>query len=371
MSEERNDQNGKEIPSKPEILNLIRNLHKSRESNMKKLKDIGSPAIPYLVKILKDENSDVRLKLNSLHVLSGIILENKLSCDEFLPVILDLSEKDPDYEVRGQALSLVTFCRGINTHLRLKQILNSIDTSSPAAIPYLIEALKDEDANIRLNLLYILTDIILKNKLPWNKFLPVILDILEKDPDAHIRGAAAEVIVHCGDINILPRLKEDYNREQDESAKSGIMGAIAAIGKDSVIPFLLDIINSITEEENVRGRAVVYLSTGSPRAIQALVKCMNTLRDKELVLSAATMIVMYVKDKQAIPYLIEGLRNKDPEIGAKLTEALRNLTGVIGVDYTINSTSSQEECGKIIKNWELWWEQSKFLFEGKEEEGKK
>ncbi len=84
--------------------------------------------------------------------------------------------------------------------------------------------------------------------------------------------------------------------------------------------------------------------------------------DEEMVTTAALEIEMRVKDKQAIPYLIEGLKHRNPKVGFHLTQALRNLAEVRGGDYDIFPPSSQEEREKVIKNWELWWQQAKLFF---------
>ncbi|RKY29568.1 MAG: hypothetical protein DRP68_07185, partial [Candidatus Omnitrophota bacterium] len=276
---------------------------------------IGSPAVPYLIKVLKDKEKFVR------QVTAGVLGE--IGAQEAVPYLIGRL-KDEDEFVRlaaAKALEKIG-SQEIASHLRETIIEALIETlkdedwrvhlgaaealgeiGSPA-IPHLIKALRDKDWRVRYRVRFPLGEI-------GSPAIPHLIEVL-KDKDSDVRKAAAEALRKIG--------WRPQNQEEE------ILYLIANPGWDELveigvpaIPYLIEALKD--KDSNVRKAAVEALGKiDSKKAVPPLIEA---LKDENWdVRSTAAEVLGKIGSQEAIPHLIETLKNENNYVRYKAAEAL-------------------------------------------------
>jgi HEAT repeat protein len=211
---------------------------------------------------------------------------------------------------------------------------NALAKIGAAAVPALIEVLKDKDASARLAAASAL------GKLgPAAKdAAPVLTQALkENNLPAHV---VAQVLRKIGQPAATEALKGS-----DAATRALAAAALGKPGPDDIAP-LIGLLRH--NEEEVRKQALDGLSLGGSAAVGPLIE---TLKDKEVIVrrqavSALSRIGPEAED--AVPVLIERLRkDDDPWLRGMAANALV-LADARGVDRRATSATS--------RNW--WWPRS-------------
>jgi HEAT repeat protein len=272
-------------PAIPALIQALgdKNLLVSRSAR-EVLKTIGSSAIPALVKASKDSDEQIRRRAADLLAEKGLslyILWHLPSAAKVLPGLIALL-KDSDADVRGKAA----------------YALGNIGAESKAAVPVLIPLLKDSDAGVRGKAAYALGSIGAESKAA----VPVLIPLL-KDSDANVRSSAASALGSIGAeakavVPALIPLLKDSDRDVRGSAAYALanIGAEAKAAVPELIPLLKD------SEEYVR-RSATY----------ALKKIALNIQDQAKTLSPTELDLVIRQFESALKILEEPKANFSKE----------------------------------------------------------
>lgn len=137
------------------------------------LGQIGAPAIPGLEEILKNENSNIRLK-----AIKAFGYMRDFAAD-VIPLLTDALLNDREPKVRAEAA----------------ESLENTGFVSGSMLSALIQALKsDRESAVRLSILDALSKIDIDNR----EIIPVLLETLEKDTNAGIRSKIILMLAEMG-----------------------------------------------------------------------------------------------------------------------------------------------------------------------------
>ncbi|NJN80598.1 MAG: HEAT repeat domain-containing protein [Anaerolineales bacterium] len=248
-----------------------------------------SQVIPYLLPLLKDEESEVRIS-----VCSALgMFKDPTTFDEIANVLLD----DPKIEVRQAAVKALG------------------DTLHPAAVPFLMEALRDsfwwfEREDIVKDLLSAIE----------NMGEPVVDSLIEAlaDKEKTVRKYSAMILGNLKDARAIDELGMtlyDLHDEVSEVASE----ALAQFG-ESAIPVLREALRH--PESTVRGHAVSGL--GKIQNAQVIPLLIEMLNDPErLVKKQALNALSSAKDERVVVALKEIVANRaDRELSALAKQIL-------------------------------------------------
>jgi len=255
-----------------------------RDATFAALTQAGRPAIPALLRALKDRDSHVRRAAASAL--------GRISDPQAVPVLLQALE-DRDSGVRYATAGALG------------------EIGSPQAVPALLWALEDSDSDVRWAVADSLAEI------GGPQAVPALLRALE-DSDSDVRQAAAGALGEIGDsqaVSALLRTLEDRDRRVREAAAR----ALERMGDPQAVPALLRAL----EDSNwgVRQAAAEALGQmGDPRAVPALLQALaDSDRD---VRRAAAGALGEVGDPQAVPALLRALEDSDPGVHLAAAGAL-------------------------------------------------
>ncbi|MFQ4139925.1 NACHT domain-containing protein [Nodosilinea sp. PGN35] len=193
--------------------------------------------------------------------------------------------------------------------------VNCLATShSEAAIPGLLQAIKDQDSDIRGLAAEAL------GQLGSDAVIPALCQALE-DQDFGVRWSAAAALGQLGSdaaILVLRQALED----QDSRVRWSAAAALGQLESDRVIPALLQALED--QDSGVRRRAVAALGQlGSDRVIPALLQALED-QDSGVRKSAAAALGQLGSDT-VIPNLFRALKDADSDVRIRVTAALEQL----------------------------------------------
>jgi HEAT repeat protein len=198
-------------------------------------------------------------------------------------------------------------------------------------VPTLIEALKDEDGNVR----FYAAEALGRIKDP--SAVPALIEA-SKDEVTFIRENAIQSLVQIGDPSAVPVFIEALN-DTNTGIRWHAIAGLAKLGDESVIPALLEVGNpratagAISE---IRRRAKVLtliaaLKDSSPEVRRGVASALGSL-----------------KDKSAIPALKEALKDSDEEVRYNATKSLMAL-GDKSVKLPTTTPEQRRQLEEIIK----------------------
>src|SRR4028118_533274 len=188
-------------PAIPALMKALQDKNlQVRRSAADLLRQIGPPAIPALAKALK--NSDANVRSIAAYVLGNIGAKAQTALPQLIPLLQDSNAK-----VRSSAASalgrigaeaqtavpqLVPLLTDSNAKVRSNaaSALEGIGAEAQTALPQLVPLLTDSDANVRSSAASALGKIGAEAKIALPQLVPLLTD-----SDANVRGNAADALV--------------------------------------------------------------------------------------------------------------------------------------------------------------------------------
>ncbi|MFH0796385.1 MAG: HEAT repeat domain-containing protein [Candidatus Omnitrophota bacterium] len=328
-------------PAVPDLISVLKggNLV-ARDVAKQTLIKIGRPATTYLVDLLKEGE----LK-GTVPEIVGAIRDERAT--EALVNLL----KDSDLYVRESAVLALGKIKDPKTVGPLVNILkepkvnesisavvrDALTKIGSVGIPLLVEALKDESGAVRRNVALVLENLKWKpqggeetvtylialgkweevSNLGPDAFPYLVANL--KIKDARIRSGAASALGKFKEPKAVTSLIERL-ADEDDAVREAAAIALGAIGDPQAVGPLINILQT----PNYRVRQMVINALGAIGDPQAVVPLLDFLKDKNpLIRNAAAMALGTIRDSQAIPALVNTLKTDlVPEVRKSSAEAL-------------------------------------------------
>ncbi|MCW3096743.1 MAG: putative signal transduction protein containing Nacht domain [Chthonomonadaceae bacterium] len=323
-------------PAIPALIEMLKDENSDvRKSSAKALAYIGdASAVPALIEALKDENAGVwynaDLALEKLGVAS-------------VPALLE-AQKDENSEFREYAARTLWKIRGASALPTLIEALrdeNSNVRSTAAralhyigdasALPALIKAQQDEDKNVRRSAVYALLHIKAAS-VKCVALMEVLKDLIEELKDDSIDGTHAthrlQGLLDSDDAEVFPALIKAF-REANNLVFLSPTKRFDAIGPHSPVEALID---SLTpgyspglRRSNVRERAAEVLVTVGVAAVPALVRLQKRWQPDSNARAAAAQILLEIGDSITLPRKILASSQFSAQERIYILETLRRV----------------------------------------------
>jgi HEAT repeat protein len=299
----------------PLIAKLKSNDERELNAAIKKLGEIGEPAIPALIQALGDKNLLVRRS-------AGEVLQNMGS--HAIPALVQ-ALKDSDVLMRRRASYMLSKIRGNYVEVVKKS------PETKAAVPKLIALLKDSDAEMRSSAALALGNIGAEPK----DAVPALIPLL-KDSNTRVRrftasglgiivfraedkAAVAKAVVPA----LIPLLKDS-----DSEMRSSAANALASIGPEAkaAIPELIPLLKD--SHTNVRWNAAYALGdigAEAKAAVPALIPLLKDSHTKVRRFAAYALGNIGAEAKAAVPGLIPLLKDSDADVRRSAASALSRI----------------------------------------------
>ena len=309
-------QNAPARAEKGDTANLIKLLgdsdHRTIELASQKLKKIGASAVPDLVRVLKDDTVDSRLRINSIITLGKIGPDAKAAVPALTETIDDenflvrkasayvLGSIDPTNERVISALihALHDTHEGVST-----DALISLQECGSGAFPALAELLKNADMDIKIK-----ASIILHNHLQYrDQVVPILIRALSLDNDM-LRSFSAISLAEIGP-SVIPELSKALTND-NKIAPVGIAFTLSQMNPEdrslaAAIPVLIRLLD--VEKKEVIIQSSEILSQIGPEAKPAATALIGNLGNDDNEIRAAAMVALSEIGSSSIPGLIRAI----------------------------------------------------------------
>ncbi len=318
------------------ILQAKSNSTESRKAAATAFGNMGPPAIPALIELLKDKEHMVRWNAAQALVRGNMGPEAKTA----IPILTKwLKDRDEDARraaawtlgnVGPEAKAAIPDLTGLlkdkepNVRCEAAWALGRMGPEARTAIPALIELLKDKEPNVRCEAAWALG----RMGPEARTAIPALIELL-KDKEQIVRWHVAQALGSMGPeakaaIPDLTGLLKDNNKCVRWSAAQalGNMGPEAK----AAIPDLTGLLKD--KEPNVRRFAAIALGRMGPEAKATIPDLTDLLKDKENFVRQVAAIVlgnMGPEARTAIPALIELLKDKENFVRQAAAEALKKI----------------------------------------------
>ena len=338
---------------------------------------IGLPALPYLIQALDHGYSGVRVRAaaalgqigpeakDAIPKLVEILLKDQEECSVRIAAARALGEIKAESPDAISALITArrntnTWCRYRNEREQLaKATLKSLSQIGQAAVPWIVDAVRDErDPSVRVDLILVLGEIEeigeeghdINETANWlmgivrqypnmrasaakglgsigpkaPKALPEICETLcdlLRDTDSSVRQAAAEALVKIGQASIdcLTRsLRSPYGHVRERAA--WVLGELGPSASET-FPQLKELLRD--GDPAVRKAAINALGNFGPLASEVVPDLIEALADGQLWTPAVEALAKI--GVPAIPHLIQALDNENRGVRAGAAEALGKI----------------------------------------------
>lgn len=288
------------------------------------LKNIGektSIPVPFLIEIFKKERGEIR---NSA---IWILYEIGEKAETAIPIFIE-ALKDPDDNIRSVAVRalgrmgekaeaaipvLVKTLYGNGTNAARGEAmvaLENIAKRTSAPLPFMIDALKDKDKEVRWAAMWILSNM---ERGKVETAIPVFIQALH-DPETHIRRVAAQTLGELGGKAeaAVPTLIQALHDPEPE-VRYVATNALGNIGKkpEIVIPALIE---ALPDSEYYTGAALWQISIKTATAIPFLIRGLKHEKAKVRKTVVEILETMGEKAEDAIPALQESRQDSDKDV---------------------------------------------------------
>ena len=282
----------------------------------------GAQAVSALVRALKDVDPDVRYRAADA---LGKIGEHKA-----VPALVKALE-DPNNSVResaANALGKIGDVRAVPALLRNFKNIDDADKGADdvrqsadnalskigvEAIPALIKALDDSDADVRYRVVCAL------GKMKDARVASVLIETL-KDVDDGVRYRATEALGKIGATMAVPALIETLE-DMNDSVRYCAVDSLGKIGDITAVPALIVALKDTDEE--IRRSIDNALGKIGPAAIPELIKA---LQDPDVDIRYRVVYALRkIGDARVVPALVEILKDTDDGVRYRAAEALGKI----------------------------------------------
>lgn len=291
----------------------------TRERAILALRMIGPAAraaLPELKKIMRDRNDP-----QWISAFSAVDDIERPATDDVSALAALL--KDKDASVRIQAAERLAL-------MGMKAVLLSGGFKGEAAIPALVEALKDSETKVRYHSLSALSDLMYNAEPPdLGAIVPAVTELL-KDADSGTRWHAAHLLGQIGPraSAAVPLLIEVLS-DEDETVRSYAAYAIGKIGADSKVagPPLIKLLKD--RAANVRESAANTLAKVDPGSanvvVPSLVEDLKHENPEFRGRAARALEGFGPQAKPAVPLLVQMLKTEDDVWRDGIVETLEKI----------------------------------------------
>ena len=239
------------VPALIKILDDQQSDIRVRQAAAEALGQIGdSAAVPVLIKILDDQQLDIRIRRATAEALGQI---GDLAA---VPVLIKTLKALDDQD---------SYMRWVFTE-PLRKIGNAVAESygqigDTAAVPALIKALDDQDSDARRIAAEVL------GQIRDTAAVPMLIKILN-DQDFDVRMKATEALGQIGDAAAVPALIKALD-DQDLDARMITADALGQIGDAAAVPALIKVLDD-QDSDVYQAAAEALERIGTPQALEAL-----------------------------------------------------------------------------------------------------
>lgn len=199
---------------------------------------------------------------------------------------------------------------------RYEEIEADFQELGPAAVPYLIEALRDGKVRHR----YLVADQL--GALGDRRAVELLIVALEDD-DAILRAWSADALGEIGDRRAFEPLL-DAIEDEEPQVRWAVVRAFGLLGDRRAVPTLIDCLDD--PHIGIRADASVALGTlGDDRALEPLVQVLSREAEDSWVRREAATALGRLGDPRALPSLNTAAADPDPALREVSAEALRVL----------------------------------------------
>lgn len=243
------------------------------------------PLIQPLTEVIKDSNTNVRVKSSAIQTLSLIketsvvpLLINALS-DRSKEVRIETIKGLGELRDKRAANPLVVLLKEKDEDIRLsalKSLATILDKSAVPQVYEIVEIAKDKsnNKNIRLTAVSSLQEIDLYY---WNKNSSSFLE----DEIPEIRVEAVRGIARLHDLQSIDLLVRCLQNDKDRVVRKEVISALGLYKEKKAIDLLIGIIKSSSEEKEIRSEAIASLTKiGDERAVIHLQGIAQNKRDE-------------------------------------------------------------------------------------------
>ncbi|OCQ94397.1 hypothetical protein BCD67_07035 [Oscillatoriales cyanobacterium USR001] len=354
-------------PAIPALIQALgdKNLLVSRSAR-EVLRNIGPPAIPALVQALKD--SDVQIRRRAADLLlakNGSIfndwgnwdgdygenyVENSSATKAVPELVLDFDFEIIDPKAKGAVAALIPLLKDSDPKVRWIAVdaLEEIGSEAKAAVPALIPLLKDSDAKVRGNAVYALGKIGAEAKAAVPAFIPLL-----KDSNVGVRRNAVYALGKIGAkakaavAELIPLLKDSNVGVRWNAVYAlGEIGAEAKAAVPALIPLLKD------SDAGMRSIAVYTLEKIGAEAKYLVPGLIPLLKDSDANVRRKAVDALGkigAEAKAAVPALIPLLKDKDAEVHWNTAPTLKKIALNIQDQA---KTLSPAELDQVIRDFE-------------------
>ncbi|MBD2501766.1 HEAT repeat domain-containing protein [Anabaena azotica] len=219
------------------------------------------------------------------------------------------------------------------------------EIGSEKAVTALIDALKDKNSSVRRSAAFALEEI------GSEKAVTALIDAL-KDEDSDVRWSAASALGEIGSEKTVTALI-DALKDENLSVRWGAVLALRQIGSEKAVTALIDALNG--ENSDVRKNAAEALGEiGSEKAVTALIDALN-YGDSD-VCRSAVLALRQIGSEKAVTALIDALNGENSDVRRSAASALGEIGSEKAVTALIDALnygdsdvrrSAAEALGKI------------------------
>ena len=322
-------------PAIPALMKALQDKNlQVRRSAAQVLAKIGPPAIPDLAQALNNPNADVRS--SAALALEGIGAEAKTALPQ---LVFLLQDSNPDVRssaalalggIGAEAITalpqLVPLLQDSNADVRSSaaEAVGGIGAEAKTALRQLVPLLQDSNANVRSRAAEALGRIGAEAITALRQLVPLL-----QDSNANVRSRAAEALGRIGAeaITALPQLVpllEDSNADVRSSAALALggIGAEAKTALPQLVPLLED------SNADVRSSAALALGRIGTEATTALPQLVSLLQDSnaDVRSSAASALgSLGAEAKTVLPQLVSLLKDSNPGVRSSVAEVFDSL----------------------------------------------
>jgi HEAT repeat protein len=176
--------------------------------------------------------------------LACITVRDAPNAPELVEAVPELVEALADKEAAGncsQALAQVgtgaasALVKALDdrrlTYWAMDALARNQSAEARAALPEVLERLKDTDAQIRWAALAAAANFVKVNHVSPTAVVPAIIDVLQHDQDSDPRGQAAFVLGEIGTTDAVAALKKAAVKDKDRSVRSDAKEALAKLAQ--------------------------------------------------------------------------------------------------------------------------------------------
>ena len=172
------------------------------------------------------------------------------------------------------------------------------------AVPFLIQTLTDKDRSVRLSAIGFLA-----NYASDTRVLPALTEVFSSDPDQSLRLAAAMEIANINPDYARPLLIECLAIEIEPGYRLIAVNALEELGEERALPmFVLQLVSELEPPNKRWGAALRLAKLKDKRAVPVLLNILNNTELEIYNKSRAALALARFKDKRAVPFLLDTLR---------------------------------------------------------------